>query len=177
MAVGRALVLRSLRGLGGFQSAVNLNNSFSCRTLSSIRLFNSTPARNFASVAADRYYSDKHEWVEINGNVGTVGISQYAQEALGDIVYAQLPDEGSDINKDDEVGALESVKAASELYSPVSGKVAEKNTLVENTPALVNQSCYDKGWLFKVTISNKDELKDLMNEEQYTKFLKTDRVH
>lgn len=123
----------------------------------------------------DRLYSDKHEWVEKVGKVATVGISHYAQEALGDVVYAQLPDVGSEIGKKEECGALESVKAASEVYSPVSGVVLEKNTLVEETPALVNQSCYDKGWLFKVEMKNQSDLDELMTEDQYKEFLKTDQ--
>ncbi|CAG7818167.1 unnamed protein product [Allacma fusca] len=119
-----------------------------------------------------RKYTDKHEWVDMNGNVGTVGISNYAQDSLGDIVYAQLPDVGSDFAIMDECGALESVKAASELYCPLSGKVVEKNADVESTPALINSSCYDKGWLFKLELSKPEELKDLMDEDAYDKFLK-----
>ncbi|XP_021916929.1 glycine cleavage system H protein, mitochondrial isoform X3 [Zootermopsis nevadensis] len=95
---------------------------------------------------AERMYTDKHEWVLIDGKMGTVGISHYAQDALGDVVYAQLPDIDTEILKKDECGALESVKAASELYSPVSGRVVEKNIAVEETPALINQSCYEKEW-------------------------------
>lgn len=123
---------------------------------------------------SDRRFSDKHEWVQLHGKIATVGISHYAQEALGDVVFAQLPDVGSKIVQKEECGALESVKAASEVYSPVSGKVVEKNSAVEDTPALVNQSCYEKGWLFKVEISNETELDTLMTEEQYKEFLKTD---
>lgn len=82
-----------------------------------------------------------------SGKVGTIGISKYAQEALGDIVYAQLPEIGTELAQKDECGALESVKAASEVYSPVSGKVTEKNLAVEETPALINTSCYDQGLL------------------------------
>ncbi|KAJ9601447.1 hypothetical protein L9F63_000395, partial [Diploptera punctata] len=93
----------------------------------------------------ERLYTDKHEWVSIDGTTGTIGISHYAQDALGDVVYAQLPDIGTEVVKKDECGALESVKAASELYCPVSGKVVEKNTQVEDTPGLINQSCYEKG--------------------------------
>ncbi|EEB19270.1 glycine cleavage system H protein, putative [Pediculus humanus corporis] len=132
-------------------------------------------SRHFSSTL-NRYsakkFSEKHEWVVVSGNVGTVGISNYAQEALGDVVYAQLPDVGSTINQHDECGALESVKAASEVYTPVSGKVIEKNTEVEESPGLVNQSCYDKGWLFKIELSNESELQNLMSEENYEEYLK-----
>ncbi|XP_067002259.1 glycine cleavage system H protein, mitochondrial [Anabrus simplex] len=140
------------------------------RTLDCIRLISTTISR----LATERKFTDKHEWVLIDGNVGTIGISDYAQDALGDVVYAQLPEVGTEIQQKDECGALESVKAASELYSPVSGKVVEKNSSVEETPALINTSCYEKGWLFKVELSNPDELKGLMNEKEYEKFLKTD---
>ncbi|CAH1366084.1 glycine cleavage system H protein, mitochondrial isoform X2 [Tenebrio molitor] len=124
-------------------------------------------------ILTDRLYTDKHEWIEFDGKIGKIGISQYAQEALGDVVYAQLPDVDTVLKQKDECGALESVKAASEVYSPISGKVIEKNVKVEETPSLINTSCYDKGWLFKVELSNKGELKSLMNEEQYDEFLKT----
>lgn len=119
-----------------------------------------------------RKFTEKHEWVEMNGNVGTVGISNYAQDSLGDIVYAQLPDVGTDYSIMDECGALESVKAASELYCPLSGKVVEKNTEVESSPGLINTSCYDKGWLFKLELSKPEQLKDLMDEPAYENFLK-----
>lgn len=97
-------------------------------------------------IIAERRFTEKHEWVELlDANKAVVGISSYAQESLGDVVFAQLPEPGTDLKQDDECGALESVKAASEVYSPVSGKVTEKNSLVEDTPALVNSSCYEKG--------------------------------
>lgn len=99
------------------------------------------------------------------------------QEALGDVVYAQLPDVGTKINKDEECGALESVKAASELYSPISGVVTEKNSDVEETPSLINTSCYDKGWLFKLKISDTNEMSALMDEQQYEKYVKEDADH
>lgn len=95
------------------------------------------------------------------------------QEALGDVVYAQLPDVGTNVTQGEECGALESVKAASELYSPVSGTVAEKNTEVEETPNLINSSCFDKGWLFKVKLNKTEELDSLMSETQYNEFLKS----
>lgn len=119
-----------------------------------------------------RKYTDKHEWIQMNGKVGTVGISHYAQDALGDVVYAQLPDVGQDVTQKEECGALESVKAASELYSPVTGKVVEKNTAVEDKPGLINMSCYEKGWLFKVELSKPEEVDGLMDEDKYQQFLK-----
>jgi len=147
-------------------------SKISCR--SSPQLRNILRQRQFSTstVFSARKYSEKHEWVELNGKIGTVGISHYAQDSLGDIVYAQLPDVGSEYGIMDECGALESVKAASELFCPLSGKVVEKNTEVENTPALINQSCYEKGWLFKMELSKPEEMNDLMDEASYDKFLK-----
>jgi len=126
-----------------------------------------------SSGASSRLYSDKHEWVTVEGKIGKVGISQFAQEALGDIVYAQLPDVGAEFSQHDECGALESVKAASELYTPVSGKVTAKNTSLEETPGLINKSCYDKGWLFTIELKNPDELKNLMDDSKYEAYLKS----
>lgn len=123
----------------------------------------------------ERKFSKKHEWVLVDSNnIGTVGISNYAQEALGDVVYAQLPDAGTILVKEDECGALESVKAASEIYSPVSGDVSEKNQAVEDTPSLVNTSCYSEGWLFKIKLAKPTELEELMNEKEYEEYLKND---
>lgn len=122
-------------------------------------------------------FTDKHEWVvrdSKDSTQATVGISNYAQEALGEVVFAQLPAVGTRLSAGDECGALESVKAASELYSPISGVVTEKNTEVESQPALINTSCYDKGWLFKVTLSEQAELDGLMNQETYDEFVKKD---
>ncbi|KAJ8928990.1 hypothetical protein NQ314_018347 [Rhamnusium bicolor] len=104
-------------------------------------------------ICLERLFTEKHEWVEVNDKIGIIGISQYAQitdivlslqEALGDVVYAQLPDVDTVLKQKDECGALESVKAASEIYSPVSGKVIEKNLEVEDAPSLINTSCYEK---------------------------------
>lgn len=121
-----------------------------------------------------RKFTDKHEWVVMEGESGTVGISNYAQEALGDVVFAQLPEPNTVLAAKDECGALESVKAASELYSPLSGIVLEKNKEVETTPGLINKSCYEKGWLFKLKLTKPSELDDLMDEAQYEEFIKND---
>lgn len=123
---------------------------------------------------ASRKYTDRHEWVTVEKDIGTVGISKYAQESLGDVVFAQLPDKNTKLTAGDECGALESVKAASEIYSPVSGVVTEKNSKVENKPGLINTSYYEEGWLFKLKLTKPEELKDLMDEQQYEEFLKTD---
>jgi len=132
--------------------------------------------RNFSSAGvlfSERRYTEKHEWVRVDGDIGIVGISDYAQEALGDVVFAQLPEPGTKLTQSEECGALESVKAASEIFSPVSGTVTEKNANVEESPSLVNSSCYDNGWLFKVKLSEKGELDKLLTEEKYKEFLKS----
>ncbi|XP_028159410.1 glycine cleavage system H protein-like [Ostrinia nubilalis] len=128
----------------------------------------------YSSDASKRLYTDRHEWVTVDKDIGTIGISKYAQESLGDVVFAQLPDPGTKLKAGDECGALESVKAASEIYSPVSGTVTEKNNKVEDKPALINTSCYDQGWLFKLKLSNPEELQELMDDKKYEEFLKTD---
>ncbi|XP_072947757.1 glycine cleavage system H protein-like [Epargyreus clarus] len=145
-----------------------------CALQPSIRQSYCELRHTYSSSASARKYTDRHEWVVVENNMGTVGISKYAQESLGDVVFAQLPDPDTEIAAGDECGALESVKAASEIYSPVSGVVTEKNTNVENKPGLINSSCYDQGWLFKLKLTKPEELKDLMSEDQYETFLKTD---
>jgi len=131
--------------------------------------------RSFAKCSvllSSRKYTDKHEWVGVSGDKATVGITHYAQDSLGDIVYAQLPQLGDELSQGDECGALESVKAASELYCPVSGVVSATNPDVEETPGLVNQSCYDKGWLFEVELKEPAEVEELMDEEAYEEYCK-----
>jgi len=122
-------------------------------------------------------YSKKHEWVRVDegdAGVGTVGISNYAQESLGDVVYAQLPEPEESVAAGEDCGALESVKAATEIYSPVSGTVTEKNEAVEETPSLINSSAEDKGWLFRVKMTKEaEELKGLMDAEGYKVYLKS----
>ncbi|XP_073842343.1 glycine cleavage system H protein, mitochondrial [Musca autumnalis] len=138
----------------------------STKHLQNVRLFSVSTFLN-----AERRYTEKHEWVSVDGPSASVGISQYAQEALGDVVFAQLPDVGTVFKQGDECGALESVKAASEVYCPVSGEVTEKNAKVEDTPGLINTHTYTDGWLFKIKLSNPGELDKLMSEEQYKKYL------
>ncbi|CAH0716691.1 unnamed protein product, partial [Brenthis ino] len=118
-----------------------------------------------------RYYTKKHEWVSVDSGVGTIGISSYAQDALGEVVFAQLPDVGRTVTVGEECGALESVKAASEIYSPVSGTVTAKNDAVESTPSLINKSCLEEGWLFKVKLSSPDDVQKLMDQATYDKYL------
>ncbi|OWR41945.1 glycine cleavage system H protein, mitochondrial-like [Danaus plexippus] len=125
----------------------------------------------YSTQVKGRLYTKKHEWVSLDGGVGTVGISNYAQDALGEVVFVQLPEVGRTVAAAEEVGALESVKAASEVYSPISGTITEKNDAVESSPSLINKSCYEDGWLFKVSLSKPDELESLMDQQTYDKYL------
>ncbi|XP_029000870.1 glycine cleavage system protein H (aminomethyl carrier), b [Betta splendens] len=118
-------------------------------------------------------FTDKHEWVRVEGDVGTVGISSYAQDALGDVVYCGLPEVGQRLEQMEEFGALESVKAASELYSPLTGEVTEINTELAENPGLVNKACYAAGWLIKMTIEKPEELDGLMDQAAYDRFIKS----
>jgi glycine cleavage system H protein len=118
-----------------------------------------------------RYYTEDHEWVEVDGDIGTVGISEYAQSQLGDIVFVEVPDEGKDVTKGDEAAVVESVKAASDVYSPVSGTVIEGNAALADTPELVNEDPEGDGWFFKLTLSDPGELESLMDEAKYADFV------
>lgn len=114
-------------------------------------------------------YSEDHEWVKVEGDVAVLGLSDYAQENLGDIVYVELPDLDEEVEKDEAFSAVESVKAASDIYSPVTGKVVEVNEDLEDDPALLNSDPYGS-WIVKIEISDKAELDELMNSEEYEKF-------
>ncbi|MBC9032826.1 glycine cleavage system protein GcvH [Sphingomonas sp. JC676] len=118
-----------------------------------------------------RYYTEDHEWVEVDGDIGTVGISEYAQGQLGDIVFVEVPDEGKEVGKGDDVAVVESVKAASDVYSPVSGTVIEGNSDLSDNPALVNEDPEGEGWFFKLTLSDPSELEGLMDEAKYAAFV------
>lgn len=111
-------------------------------------------------------YSESHEWVEKDGNVGIVGISDHAQHELGSVVFIDLPKVGKSIKKGDAVGAVESVKAASDLYTPISGKIIEVNESLENEPEMLNDNPYS-AWIFKVELSNPSELDGLLSPEAY----------
>jgi len=162
------MVLCNVLGLSCRAMFVARNNLFRSTIVEKRRFLSLTHA-----LMKERLYTEKHEWVLVDGEIGTVGISNYAQESLGDIVFAQLPSVGQALKQHEECGALESVKAASELYSPISGTVVEKNEAVENTPSLVNTSCYQDGWLFKVKITKRDELTSLKDEKTYEQYLQT----
>ena len=118
-----------------------------------------------------RYFTDEHEWVDVEGDTATVGITDYAQEQLGDIVFIEVPDVGTELSQGDDAAVVESVKAASDVYAAVSGEVIEVNEMLEDEPGLVNSSAEEDGWFFRITLSDKDELDDLMDEKAYKAFV------
>jgi len=117
------------------------------------------------------FYTQDHEWIRLDGDVGTVGISNYAQEQLGDIVFVELPQPGTKIGQGDETAVVESVKAASEIYAPVSGEIIDANTALEGAPVTVNEAAETDGWFFKIRLANKSELDGLMNAAAYKIFV------
>ncbi|HEX5536489.1 MAG TPA: glycine cleavage system protein GcvH [Sphingobium sp.] len=118
-----------------------------------------------------RYFTEDHEWVDVDGDVATVGITDYAQQQLGDIVFVELPEEGKTFDKGDDAAVVESVKAASDVYAPVSGEVIEVNGALEAEPALVNGDAEEEGWFFKLRLTDAEELTSLMTESAYAKFV------
>lgn len=118
-----------------------------------------------------RYFTDEHEWLDIDGDTATVGITDYAQGQLGDIVFVELPAAGTALTKGGDAAVVESVKAASDVYSPVTGTVIEGNQQLEEDPALVNTAPEGEGWFFKLTIADASELEGLMDEAGYKAFV------
>lgn len=118
-----------------------------------------------------RYFTQDHEWIQVDGDTATVGITDYAQAQLGDIVFVETPDEGRSVAKGDDAAVVESVKAASDVYAPASGTVTEGNADLADTPELVNQDPEGRGWFFKMTLSDKGELDGLMDEAAYKDFV------
>jgi glycine cleavage system H protein len=120
---------------------------------------------------SDRRYTKEHEWVRVQNDLGTVGITDYAQDQLGDIVYVDLPSPGTQIKQLEKLGEIESVKAVSDLYSPVSGEVVAVNQEIIDTPELVNQSPYDEGWLVRLRLADPAELDSLLTAAQYDELI------
>lgn len=120
---------------------------------------------------ADKKYSKKHEWVELDGDIATIGITKHATEQLGDIVFTEVPDAGKAFEAGGEAAVVESVKAASDVYSPISGEVTENNQAIVSDPSLVNQDPEGNGWFFKVKVTNTDQINELMTKDEYDKFL------
>ncbi len=118
----------------------------------------------------DLRYTKTHEWVRVEGDVATIGITDYAQNELGDITYLELPEVGSQVTQNEPLGVIESVKAASDIYAPVSGEVIERNERAIESPDLVNRSPYEEAWLIKVKVTNPSELEALMDADEYDAF-------
>ena len=118
-----------------------------------------------------RYFTDEHEWIDVEGESATVGITNYAQEQLGDIVFVELPSVGTMLDKGGDAAVVESVKAASDVYSPINGEVTEANGALEDDPALVNTSPEEEGWFFRMTIGDGSQLEGLMDEAGYKAFV------
>ncbi len=116
-------------------------------------------------------YTKDHEWVLIQGDVATVGITDYAQHELGDVVYVDLPEVGDSFEANEPFGSVESVKAVSEIFCPIGGEVTEVNAKLEETPELVNESPHQNAWMIKLRVSNADELKELLSAEEYEEYL------
>lgn len=119
------------------------------------------------------YFTKEHEWVRVEGDVATVGISDHAQEALGDIVFAEVPDAGRTVAKGDDAAVVESVKAASDVYAPVSGEIVEGNSALGDDPSLINRDPEGEGWFFKLKLSDPSELEALMDEAGYREWVST----
>ncbi|MBP5172715.1 MAG: glycine cleavage system protein GcvH [Bacteroidales bacterium] len=124
-----------------------------------------------SKIAEGLLYSESHEWVKVEGNIAVIGVSDFAQAEMGDITYVDLPDEGDEVEKGEDFGALESVKASSELYSPVSGKVVEVNSELEDAPELINEDAF-ANWIIKVEMSDESELESLMDAKAYAEIAK-----
>ncbi|KAL4178495.1 hypothetical protein AMTRI_Chr13g82580 [Amborella trichopoda] len=127
-------------------------------------------SRSFSSVLDGLKYSESHEWVKHEGPVATIGITDHAQDHLGEVVFVDLPETGVSVSKGSGFGAVESVKATSDVNSPISGEVVEVNTKLSGAPGLINSSPYEEGWMIKVKPSNPSELESLMGSKEYTKF-------
>lgn len=123
----------------------------------------------------DLKYTKEHEWVKMDGNIATVGITDYAQDQLGDVVYLEFPEEGEAVTKGDAFGVVESVKAVSDIYAPVSGEVVELNDPVKEGPEVLNEDPYGEGWLVRVEMSNLEELDELLDSKAYQAYIKEEQ--
>ena len=120
---------------------------------------------------SEKKYSEDHEWVTVQNDIATIGISNHAQENLGDIVFIELPEIGKSVKAKDSLCVVESVKAASDIYSPLDGEITEVNKDLENDASIINQDAENNGWIFKIKIHDPDQLNNLMNSDDYNKFL------
>ncbi|MFQ6103743.1 MAG: glycine cleavage system protein GcvH [Candidatus Glassbacteria bacterium] len=122
-------------------------------------------------VPENLYYTKEHEWVGINASVATVGITDYAQGELGDIVFVELPEVGTDVKQMEAFGTIEAVKTVADLYSPMSGEIIEVNSIIEERPEVMNKDPYGEGWIIKVRVADTDELNELLSAEEYKKLI------
>jgi len=120
-----------------------------------------------SKIIDDLMYSKEHEWIKAVGDIITIGITDFAQSELGDIIFVEMPESGTEIKKDEPFGTIEAVKTVTDLVSPVNGKLMEINPELEDNPELVNQDCYNKGWFAKIKLEDLSELDDLLNPEEY----------
>ena len=123
---------------------------------------------------SEKKYSKQHEWVSIEGDIATVGITKHAAEMLGDVVFVELPEKGKSVEKEGQAGVVESTKAASDIYTPITGEITETNQSIVDDPTTVNKDPEGSAWFFKIKIKNKSELETLMNKADYDKFAKED---
>ncbi len=126
---------------------------------------------NTMIIQDDLYYTDSHEWIRVEGDIATIGISDFAQHELGDIVFVELPEVGTKVSAGEPCGSIEAVKAVEDMISPVSGKITERNTDLEDSPDLINKSPYEDGWIMKVRLSNMDEIENLLSAVEYKKII------
>lgn len=122
-------------------------------------------------VLENLFYTESHEWLKIDGEEAVIGITDYAQHELGDIVYVELPEVGDEITKGEALGSIEAVKAVEDIISPITGEVLEVNEALEDSPEIINKSAFDDGWLIKVKLAEKDELGDLLDADSYKKLI------
>jgi glycine cleavage system H protein len=125
----------------------------------------------------DNRYAKSHEYVHLEGNIATIGITEYAQKELGDVVFVELPQVGTELEAADELGSIESVKAVSELFAPVSGTVTEVNDALVDNPALINTDPFGDGWMIRVQISDASEVDELMTAEEYDEYIEKESGH
>ena len=122
---------------------------------------------------SEKKFSKQHEWISVEGDIATVGITKHAAEMLGDVVFVELPEKGKNVAKEGQAGVVESTKAASDVYTPITGEITETNQSIVDDPGAVNKDPEGAAWFFKIKIKNKSELEDLMNKVDYDKFAKT----
>ncbi|MCF7886590.1 MAG: glycine cleavage system protein GcvH [Candidatus Marinimicrobia bacterium] len=120
------------------------------------------------SVKEDLFYTKEHEWIKVEDETGTIGITDYAQEELGDIVFVELPEEGEEVSKGDPIGTIEAVKTVSDIYSPVSGEVIEINNSLEDEAEKINEDPFGEGWIVKLKLNDKSEVDELLSAQEYT---------